>query len=939
LFFGGKLQFLSNYFARASDGGLTVTGTVLPTVITLDDTMAAYSPQTSQGNAPLAYLFIDSWTRAVAQQPVFPFDQYDAFVIFHAGAGRDVDLVSLLGYDPTPNDIPSVYVNLSSLREFLGDPGFEGVEVPGTGFFITNSLILPETESRVLDTGFGRDTLKLSINGITAATMGSHLGLPDLFDVNTGRSGIGQFGLMDGAGIFAYNGLFPPEPSAWEKYHLGWITPIQVPSTSGTIVVPAVGLVESGRDTVYRISISPKEYYLIENRQRDAQGNGQTLTVVQNGVPVDFHFQGDTAGFSFDDISAIQGSVIDVEDLDWATPGSTLQEGFEGGGILIWHIDESIIDATIAENNVNADPARRGVDLEEADGSQDIGQPYEFLQPGSGTEFGWPLDLWFESNESPVYVNRFDGTSHPNTLSNTGAKSLIAVRDFGERSARMGLTVEVGSSELQVIQGLQRVLARGDVSAAPTVSSSGIYMTHGDTVYAFNVDGSSKTASPNGFLSSKGGRASVTVLERGGGRTLVSASHDSSLMVWELIDSNGDNVFESVTEGEASIGVPLSTPPSFLVGASQFAVAVGTTAGSYALVDSLLIVSVIPSGVSAAVTQMTQLPSLDPDSLPAVYALAGTSIFTQSRSITIPADEDEWSLSGFVSSGGKRVLAVGRSGSRMLLFDEQLSPVSELTMAADSLRGMSIADLDGDGMKEIVLAGESGVRAFNESGSLADGFPVGATAGSAFSSSPMVADLDGDGSPDVLIGASDGVVSAVTARGVLLPGYPVQGFEPGTTRLGVFQGPGGNVGFLGLTMDGSVKAFETSAPYRVGSVLWSQELGDAYHRNADLSTTQNPIPINSQFFPASRVYNWPNPVYGDETQIRYYVAEDAVISVKIFDLTGIKITELTAAATGGLDGEVSWNVRDVQSGVYLARVEAVSQSRNDVAVIKIAIVK
>ena len=31
---------------------------------------------------------------------------------------------------------------------------------------------------------------------------------------------------MDGQAIFAYNGVFPPEPSAWEKIFLGWATPV-----------------------------------------------------------------------------------------------------------------------------------------------------------------------------------------------------------------------------------------------------------------------------------------------------------------------------------------------------------------------------------------------------------------------------------------------------------------------------------------------------------------------------------------------------------------------------------------------------------------------------------------------------------------------------------------------------------------------------------------
>ncbi len=97
--------------------------------------------------------------------------------------------------------------------------------------------------------------------------------------------------------------------------------------------------------------------------------------------------------------------------------------------------------------------------------------------------------------------------------------------------------------------------------------------------------------------------------------------------------------------------------------------------------------------------------------------------------------------------------------------------------------------------------------------------------------------------------------------------------------------------------------------------------------------------MRSDFFPRARLYNWPNPVYGDETQIRYYVADDAEITVKIFDLTGLAVAELKTQATGGLDGEVSWDVRGIDSGIYLARIQASSPGRTDVAVIKIAVVK
>ena len=96
-------------------------------------------------------------------------------------------------------------------------------------------------------------------------------------------------------------------------------------------------------------------------------------------------------------------------------------------------------------------------------------------------------------------------------------------------------------------------------------------------------------------------------------------------------------------------------------------------------------------------------------------------------------------------------------------------------------------------------------------------------------------------------------------------------------------------------------------------------------------------PIN---YKSERAYNYPNPAYENETNIRYYVSEDAKINIKIFDLAGDFVAELNDDATGGMDNETVWNVSNIQSGVYLTRIEAVGTSGNsEFAIIKIAVVK
>ena len=96
----------------------------------------------------------------------------------------------------------------------------------------------------------------------------------------------------------------------------------------------------------------------------------------------------------------------------------------------------------------------------------------------------------------------------------------------------------------------------------------------------------------------------------------------------------------------------------------------------------------------------------------------------------------------------------------------------------------------------------------------------------------------------------------------------------------------------------------------------------------------------NEFFPERKAYNYPNPVYGNQTAIRYYVNEDSKINIKIFDLAGDYVAELNDNAQGGMNNETVWNVNDIQSGVYLARIEAAGLSgKTESVVIKIAVVK
>src|SRR3990172_1683357 len=106
-YFADHMLFAKNYFQKASNGKQNIAATVLGTVFTLSKQMKQYAPVNS--NSPLGELVEEAWKQADAMYSVVPFQNYDLFVIFHAGSGKEIDLRGSIGYDPTPYDIPSLY--------------------------------------------------------------------------------------------------------------------------------------------------------------------------------------------------------------------------------------------------------------------------------------------------------------------------------------------------------------------------------------------------------------------------------------------------------------------------------------------------------------------------------------------------------------------------------------------------------------------------------------------------------------------------------------------------------------------------------------------------------------------------------------------------------------------------------------------------------------
>ena len=915
-YFADHLEFLKNYFYKSSKGKLIISYDLYGKVLTMPGVMLEYSPQRNESNLKLGEFFEDSWKSA---DSVINFSSYDpqktAFVIFHAGAGRDIDLTSIFGYDPTPYDIPSVYLGIRSLKEIFGS-GYNGY-VTQEGFTIQNSLIIPSTELRELDLISGLVLLELGINGILAGNFGSYLGLPDLYNTVTGKTAIGRFGLMDGQSIFSYNGIFPPEPSAWEKYYLGWINPYTVSSGDAYFRIKTSSVPYSSDTTMLKVLINSKEYFLIENRSRNPFGSGQKVYTRNRAFQDSTIYTKDVPGFLNYEIYNINGNLKDVSYFDWSLPGVINDTANFSGGILIWHIDETVIESNLASNSVNNEISHKGIDVEEAKGSQDIGVTYN-TPFGAITGDGYFVDFWYNGNHyvpSTIYKNQFTPSSIPNSLSYSLANNNIFITEFDTISSVMKLRIKIGNSNISPVAGFPKFIGGTNnvFSQVIPIDVTGdgrdeLFVNNGSDVYAFKNDGSSFNANANGLFI--GGYGGFPVSFAGStsftNKKLIVSNNFGSISKTGLFGLNGFSVSDSIID---NYQYPISSAPvvfdslKFVLGFSNgfiYERILSPTGSGYK--DSL------PKGSINSFTKENA----------GIYRYC----YGANTNIVIGNILSQNSVDSLILTSPKTLTLNGR--------------ILDIKYEINSVNSPVIADVNKDGRQEIIFSDDNKVFALNSQGILLDNFPVKLK--SAVVSGFSAADVNNDNIFDILFVTADGDLNVYGINGKNVAGFPVK-VGPNTKSTPAIVNFSDTLGIAVLSGDSYIYAFKTGTTYNPSKVLWKNYLKDKNFSNNNYISVNTPA-VYSDKLPQDKVYNWPNPVYEDRTYIRYYINGNGTsVEIKILDLSGELVTRLAGTANSNSENEIVWNVGNVQSGIYYGVISAVIDGTQETRIIKIAIVK
>ncbi len=373
-----------DYYKEVSYGLLNITVDISPKVYQLPNIMAYYAGSTNQSLENLIYDSITTASSDTNPATKPDFSLYDAVLIQHAGVGQESDVLGVM-----QDDIWSLYYPPSGAGGICKNASTSGpclstIVKDGAGTkVIDEAIIMPQTDSRTVPApGIIVDPL-----GVYVHEFGHWLGLPDLYCTATFclLDGVGKWSLMSD-GIYNYDpndpttqtvissatssttlywhGSSPAHLDAWSLTYLGWVNPQTVTSYQPGLVldpvesVPAPIVAAAGTNIIkaQASTATASQYFLIENRQQ----------------------------IGYD-------------------------AGLPGHGLLVWLVDQDVINANFPSNTINNNRVQPGLKLIEADGDWSLLLPYG----ASGADIGTAGDPFPGSTNNTNLTPMTDPSSMP----------------------------------------------------------------------------------------------------------------------------------------------------------------------------------------------------------------------------------------------------------------------------------------------------------------------------------------------------------------------------------------------------------------------------------------------------------------------------------------------------------------------------------------------
>ncbi|MBN2170551.1 MAG: hypothetical protein JW819_04420 [Candidatus Krumholzibacteriota bacterium] len=532
------MRQVDEYYRTVSGGVVELDYVLADSVAVLSGAMGDYGDDA----LPWAYSLRLVAAEAVPQvDPYVDFSAWDLVTFIHAGPGQESDLLR-----NSPEQLWSGFLDGASLREAFADsvsaePGFPGIATDDQGgaFVLERFGLAPEMEREEEYV----PPFILGALGVYAHQVAGYLGLVGLGDyVDPQAQGAGNFDLM-ASGLWNALGIVPGPPSAFNRMLLGWSEPLVIARAAAEDADPTGGLAlrlrsweQAGDSLLLRFPITDREYFLVENRNQDANGDG---------------------AFTFGDVNG--NHVVDNADtllgaeLDYYTTKLSQSDLMPGSGLLFWRVDEELLRLTFAwdSNVINGFNDHYGVMLLEADGFPDlstVGYASEYL--------GCDYDAFRDGDAVlPATQTGLDQASLPSTRSAEGADSGWRFHGIGPAGPVMDLTARWQPGWVLAETVVAGRLPLGDPLAADLLDDGSgslellVAATDGDGttcwLYAFDelgasladTDGDPATADPLAALDAlPAGSPAAGDLDGDGDDDIVLLLRDGRLYAWDAAD-------------------------------------------------------------------------------------------------------------------------------------------------------------------------------------------------------------------------------------------------------------------------------------------------------------------------------------------------------------------------------------------------------------------
>ncbi len=968
--FANEAAHAEQYFRGASRNRLTLDWTIDGTLYSLPRSMNYYGADSREEERVVELV----QTVIELADDTIDFSAYDHVFIIHAGAGQETDLNG-----DSPNQIWSSFYDRGDIREAQDDDMSLGLATDdtqgGNPFFVDNFSVVPSDASQ--------DFATVGTLGIWTFELASRIGLLAMFDSTPqgapDSQGIGNFCLM-AYGLFNVNGFVPAFPCAFNRVLAGWLDPIVLDAPETPVDVRLTD-VNTGADTdtlCVKIPITDSEYFLVTNRVHDA--NFDSL----------FTFSDNDSDLVPDNDESLEGAEFDFFLTDLSNPfvrrfspdyGFTVLYRHTGSGVYVWHVDERIVaDAAQQRYLANDYPARKGVDLEEADGVQDMDRP------GSSV---FALGSHFDSYRTGDGNNPVFGPgTKPASRSNSGAETDVTIRALTPPGVRMRVSIGRDSPYLETrtrwaasahnqpatavdidASGTPEIVALGDDAGLFVFDPSGHEKVDADanplTIEPFVAVPGVKWIGPPAFANLDGAPDVETV----------AASLNGDVYIWK---GSGAELtaaipFTGVSNAAAPIVLDAGNggTPELLVAARgvQTELSFIDTAGGIVVPPNaaglwpatVLVHYLSPLGVARLSSpDVVGVVACGVDTVAARVVVQWTPLDAAARaawsqSIAIPSG---WIASSFIPSApaigdmdhdGDDEIVVTTPDGVVSVFDMSSATIARETgqLAAPYPSAPALGDVDGDGTLEIAVWDAKNMYVLKSNARPMFGWPRPIRAQSAGAApeirprreleSPLIVDIDGGGA-DIVFPLDDGTLAAFHVDGSVVQSFPRAGpAEPGAAPTFSNLGSTGSAIVLGAydALRGTDTVVDTLAS-NPSSSLSVQSLARAVEApywsmsRADLARTgrvaeARPLATAAATFEPESFIIYPNPVMGNDVHARVTTNARANVRVSVYTLEGMLAAShaFDVNPNGLIDTpfDESIDVSKLKSGVYVMRLD------------------